>query len=54
MGYLTLMKNYKNKPIQFIIFTNDNKMMIFDNKNYTVQDDKDYVVFKNPPLKNLK
>jgi hypothetical protein len=48
------MKNYKNKPIQYIIFTSGKNMMIFENKDYTIQKDTDYVVFKNPPLENIK
>lgn len=48
------MKNYKNKSITYIIFTSGSKMMVFDNKNYTIQNDGDIVVFKNPPLENLK
>ena len=47
------MKNYKNKPLDYIIFTNSKKMLIFDNKNYKVEDNH-FVIFKNPPLTNIE
>ena len=46
------MKNYKSKPIQYLIFSNDKNILIFDNKNYKIVS-TGLVVFKNPPLSNL-
>jgi hypothetical protein len=47
------MKNYKSKPIQYLIFSNAKNILIFENKNYKIVE-KGLVVFKNPPLDNLK
>lgn len=46
------MKNYKSKPLDYIIFTNTKEMLIFDNKNYKVENNR-FAVFKNPPLTNI-
>jgi hypothetical protein len=50
------MKNYKSKPIQYIIFTNNNTkdMLIFENKNYTIQENNNSVIFKNTKPIDLK
>ena len=47
------MKNYKSKPIQYIIFSNAKNILIFENKNYKIVG-TGLVVFKNPPLSKLK
>ena len=46
------MKNYKSKPLDYIIFTNTKDMLIFDNKNYKVEDNH-FAIFKDPPLTNI-
>lgn len=46
------MKDYKKKPIQFIIFANPKELLIFDNKNYKVEDNH-FAIFKNPPLSKI-
>jgi len=50
------MKNYKSKPIQYIIFTNNNTkdMLIFENTNYTIQENNNSVIFKNTKPIDLK
>jgi len=47
--YSYQMKNYKNKPLEYIIFTNTKEMVIFENKNYKVED-KHIAIFTSPPL----
>jgi hypothetical protein len=47
------MKDYKRKPIDYIIFTSGKELIIFENKNYVVSKNTNWmVVFKNPPLTN--
>jgi len=46
------MKNYKSKPLDYIIFTNTKDMLIFNNKNYKVEDNH-FAIFKDPPLTNI-
>jgi hypothetical protein len=46
------MKNYKSKPIQYLIFSNAKNILIFENNNYKIIG-TGLVVFKNPPLSNL-
>ena len=46
------MKNYKSKPIQYLIFSNAKNILIFENNNYKIVG-TGLVVFKNPPLSNL-
>ena len=46
------MKNYKSKQLDYIIFTNTNDILIFDNKNYKVEDNH-FAIFKNPPLTKI-
>lgn len=46
------MKNYKSKPVNYIIFTNPSKMLIFKNSNYKVENN-DFAIFKNPPVTNI-
>jgi hypothetical protein len=46
------MKNYKSKPLDYIIFTSAKGLSIFKNKNYTVPK-KYMVVFKDAPLNSL-
>jgi len=46
------MKNYKSKPIDYIIFTNAKQILIFENKNYTVENNH-YVIFKSSPLETV-
>jgi hypothetical protein len=49
------MKNYKNKPLDYIIFVNSNEMKIFKNKNYMVDNKNPHIViFKNPPVSNIE
>jgi predicted RNA-binding protein with RPS1 domain len=50
--YSYQMKNYKNKPLQYIIFTNTKEMVIFENKNYKVEE-KHKAIFTSPPLTNI-
>lgn len=47
------MKNYKSKPIQYLIFAGAKGLLIFDNKNYRVENNH-FAIFKNPPLTNLR
>jgi len=47
--YSYQMKNYKNKPLEYIIFANTKEMIIFENKNYKVVD-KHIAIFTSPPL----
>jgi hypothetical protein len=44
------MKDYTGKPVEYIIFDFNTKLLIFSNKDYTIE--RDSVIFKNPP-KNL-
>ena len=48
------MKNYKSNPIEYIIFTNAKDMLIFENKNYTIQENKNFVIFTNTKPVDLK
>lgn len=47
------MKNYKSKPLDYIIFTNTKDIVIFENKNYKVENNH-YVIFSGQPLKVLE
>lgn len=47
------MKNYKSKPVQYLIFAGPKGLLIFDNKNYRVENNH-FAIFKNPPLTNLR
>jgi hypothetical protein len=44
------MKDYTEKPVEYIIFNFNTELLIFSNKDYTIE--RDIVTFKNPP-KNL-
>ena len=46
------MKNYKSKPLDYIIFTSAKDMLVFNNKNYKVEDNH-FAIFKNPPITNI-
>ena len=50
------MKDYTEKPVEYIIFNYEEKLLIFSNKDYTIEKitdtNRDIVTFKNPP-KNL-
>jgi len=46
------MKNYKNKPLDYIIFTSGKEILIFENKNYKVENNH-YVIFSGQPLTGL-
>jgi hypothetical protein len=43
------MKNYKSKPLDYIIFTNGKEIVIFENKNYKVENNH-HVIFSGQPL----
>jgi len=47
------MKNYKSKPIQYIIFSNAKNILIFENKNYKIVGTS-LVKFTESPLSKLK
>jgi len=51
--YTYHMKNYKKKPIQYIIFVNSKNILIFNNKNYKLEGTS-LVKFTESPLSKLK
>jgi hypothetical protein len=51
--YTYHMKNYKKKPIQYIIFVNSKNILIFNNKNYKLEGTS-LVKFTEAPLSKLK
>lgn len=46
------MKNYRNKPIDYIIFTNSKEIVIFENKDYVVENNH-YAIFKSAPVTSI-
>jgi len=44
------MKNYQRKPIDYIIFSNNKDILVFENKNYVIESGNDFVKFKKSSL----